>query len=1183
MRQAENVISRSLLLVLALLLSLSPLDNVQPALADPGKLAWSIVDTPAPGQASNVIVSPSEINAIAIGSDDKTFYAVDIPGDPPGGAYPSGKIYKSTDGGVTWTDGLSRNISAAVANLPAWNIAVAPDDVNFVVAVTDGTGAPILSGPTAVFVSKDGGDNWENANFPPIAVNEFISCVDVSMEYGDGKRDIAVGTRTGVGTGTVYVHKVPGFGWVGQGFTGGDVVALKFSPTYTSDSSLVVISATPPFPSPGTFLNLGTRDIDANTTVWNSLANYPVLIADTNYAGSSPNAAQIITADLELPSDFSGQDPDLRRLYVCTDAVAGLQSGVYRIDRTGVSWIKPPTTAPTAGRISSIAYYGTYEGGELLAGEVTADGTRGVVNIWRTSNPISNTPTWEKSDPDYKSPTGGGNSGYANAQVAWSPDGMRAYCGTSSANPTIGGTAWALNQWPFAWTNGVALDESAFSVSPYAPAYELLLDFTGKTGDSDIGNIWNQLSLIDTQMGQVGPPFSFLSDVAVLEAPEDSEDYNVLYLASVNIAVVPVANFDSIWRSTSDPLGQTWERVLCTATANNDIILRVNPRISEEGDRSQAIVFADRNILPTPADVGYSSDEGQFWQVLTPGFNVAVTDLTLASDEVMHILNNALVRKGSKSGTSWKWQSDVDTYLDSGHTIDTPLKNPEKESDDGNEDWVIVGDAGPPTGRGMVAYADFSKVSPKFEPPVERRTAVRPPGNMHVIADDKFEQNKTIYAASDNPGGKIYRWVIDESTAWEELEPPNSAFYGLAQRNDILYGMWNVPTPPNIPPGADRTIYPRDAVPPPPEWDDLTVGLPVPPVSFTREPSSLKISSNDYNNLWAIDNNPYNWSPPPQVGCLWAYTDTLAKVGPWTTSPASGDFIPIDPVSGRAREVDFRWRQLSYASVYELQLAKDSEFSIRVLVSDNITPVDQLAPACFFPSGGLVPTPASEIANWGSLECGHTYYWRVRARRGITGDIIRSPWSATMYFTVEAGLPARTKQLGPALLGPVNGARGVSPSPAFSWSPMPGTTRYEFILAKDAALTQVIVKAKVPTTAYKYDGQLEWNATHFWQVRALEPIASEPSPVASFTVIGKKAPMAPHASPPSASPLWVWVGIAIIYVALVVAIVVLIKRRYVYDDTGATDNGLSLMISRTKAVLSDIKDAIIARIRGNGY
>ena len=43
------------------------------------------------------------------------------------------------------------------------------------------------------------------------------------------------------------------------------------------------------------------------------------------------------------------------------------------------------------------------------------------------------------------------------------------------------------------------LDESAFSVSPYAPAYGQLLSSFGKTQDADIGNIWNQLSLIDTR------------------------------------------------------------------------------------------------------------------------------------------------------------------------------------------------------------------------------------------------------------------------------------------------------------------------------------------------------------------------------------------------------------------------------------------------------------------------------------------------------------------------------------------------------------------------------------------------------------------------------------------------------------------------------------------------------------
>jgi len=177
------------------------------------------------------------------------------------------------------------------------------------------------------------------------------------------------------------------------------------------------------------------------------------------------------------------------------------------------------------------------------------------------------------------------------------------------------------------------------------------------------------------------------------------------------------------------------------------------------------------------------------------------------------------------------------------------------------------------------------------------------------------------------------------------------------------------------------------------------------------------------------------------------------------------------------------------------------------------------------------------------LECGHTYYWRVRARRATTGEEISSPWSATMYFTVKTGLPVETKHLGPILLKPANGARCVSPSPAFSWSPMFGSTRYEFVLAKDAALTQVIARAIVPSTAYEYDGKLDWNTAYFWQVRAIEPIVGEPSPVASFTVVVREVLAAPSApSPPSSPPFWIWAAIAI-YVALVVAIIGLLKAR----------------------------------------
>lgn len=1116
-RKSVNLTIISLALILVLLSVTVPFAASKPAYADypPSILKWSFVNTPTID--GFVVVPQSEINRIAFGPDDQAMYAVDVANSPNNVLIPvpTGRcLYKSTDKGVTWDDITNR---LPATSLPVWDIVVSPDDANFVVAITDIVDPPLpnVDGPQAVFVSTDGGQTWQNTDLkiavgPPglneLRPDEYISCVAISPQYDIDKRYIAIATRDSnavwVG-GRVFTFKAPGFsGWVDQtnafspNWVPGDVVALKFSPSYALDAAIVIVYASPV----DLFLNIGSHDVIANRTTWKSGLGYPVMIRASD--NRSPDRSQIITADLELPFDFSGSDPGtLRRYFVSFDARDGATyfSGIYRVDNNLLFQLMYSTVVPPAipeQRISSIAYYGTYASGKLIAGETTTEVNRGTVDIWLCSDPfaLAVPPGWRISSA-MKSPTGGGTSGRANALVHWDARGDKVYCGTSSANLMMGGTLLAATQWPGGLLTGSVppvFDESAFSVS------------------RDNGEIWNQISLIDTSVNR-------LTDVAVIEAPEDSDDHSVLYLASINDS--GATNFDSIWRSVSDPLGLRWERVLCPLITNNanGIILRFNPRISEDNVRSTVIMFAE----PNTDNIRYSANEGQYWQILYPG--IAITDFTLASDTVIYILSDIFVMRGNREGSVWKWGVREPTGLTTGHTITTPLKNPPGRRGL-IEDWVIVGS----TLVGEVAYADFSKIPVKFLPPVDERKRTPVPGDVHVLADEQFEANRTIYVAIGNAGnGKIYRWIMGKSTDWEELQPINSDFRGVVQRRAVLYGAYDVPTPPNLIRGVDRTLYPRVPVPPPPEWDDLTANLPG-TVSFNREPSSLRISGRADNNLWAIDNNGFNWTL--QQGLLWVYTDTLAKSGPWTTAPASEDVIPVDPVTGRANEVNFAWRSLSYAQGYELQIAKDQDFFLRVLVNTNVVPPDQVSPAWIqFP---------------GLLEAGHKYFWRVRASRASTGEVIHSPWSAIMNFTAMAGFPVQAKHLGPTLLQPPNPCTVCNPVPAFSWSPMFQTTKYQFILARDAALTQVVHEAEVSTTAYEYKETLE-KGTYFWQVKAIKPMLSEPSPVGCFIVTGpEKTTSVLGVEISESMSLVITIGIALYTIFVAVMLVWIMRTRY---------------------------------------
>jgi len=1063
---SQNITRRISILVclILLFLVLSADASSLVAMADSQVLKWTIISTPS--NEGKVIVSPSEVHRIAIGSDGKTFYALDI----ANGEAVTGRkaLYKTIDGGISWSDKVGTYLVAAGASFPVWDITIAPDDPNFIIAVTDdGSG----TAPTNVWVSMDGGSMWRDANFPTQPL--LIGAIAISPSYGD-KRSIAVGTRypsDGSG-GEVYVLSVPfDSNWEAQGFNGGDVLAVKFSPNYFQDFTLTVVAAD----ANDTKLHIGFHSLANNTTQWNMVEGYPVEVSAIS--GASPGEDKVVTADLELPSDFNGDEARTRRYFVSYDAPTSTVSDVYRLDDTIVYRLNVPVTG-SIKRVSNIAYFGTTTEGKLLAGEVIGNMCQATVGVYYTLEPLAcRSACWL---PSRKPPTGGAGSttctmpGWGNAQLAWTPDGKRAYCGTSSANLTIPA------DWPIAYKTGKNLDESAFSVT------------------CNDGFSWNQLSFIDTEI-------SHLAEIA------PAADGSIFYLASVS-ENDSCAGFDSVWRSPNSdrkgkPIGDSWERILCLTTADRacatDQTDKAILRLAGDKPDGSTVFWAAQGAKR----ILWSSDFGDIWSVVNPA--IQVQDLAAETENTLYALDSeGFVQKIARSGINWTYGDKVPTCLGSGYSIATAYTGMTPDNDKGH---VIVGGTG--TGTYDVAYStDGGATFTIASKPLPSR------GETLVIASSSYNSDGTILAVVPSSSG-IYAWgIYSGKDLWEEWWW--TGVVGLEiSRN---YGFYFSCPATSWAPGP----YIR--------WNLAMAGLD-PNVDFGNEPSKgLRLSGglevDQPVTVWMIDRRDYD----PPVGGIWAYIDSLNWLGPAPVTPASLMAIDCDLVSGRAGEINLKWEQRSLSKGYQIQVAEDRDFSVGVVdiggdwAGPFYTPWNLEEPGLVIPPGGGGVTDG--LGNsWivPALEAGKAYHWRVKVREVATGDYIDSPWSWTESFVVKAGFKVKTPYLGVMPVSPENGKRGVCIEPvSFSWTSCQNTTGYQFQLAEDAAMTKIVVDVKTSTTAYELDKPLGYGKNYFWRIRALEPVPSDWSSV--FTFCTEEA--SPQVTPSPVTsvslltiPSWVWV------------------------------------------------------------
>ncbi len=1031
-----------------------------------GILEWSIIDTPdsIPGTLREILNPRNQgagITKIAVANDGTTFWAIVRRGDRNGISRGGAQVmlYRSLDGGLSWDDTPYQNLVRNQTNIPygtfVWDIALATDDANIIAVVCANINvSPLVQ---EVWISFDNGINWDNTIWTLETDKtgiKLISTIDISRSFGD--RKMLVGTRDGSGlaTNNIQITNLSNYKkWSTQDLNGenpsinsvtGDILVAKFSPNFPEDKTIIIVYSNGELEPAhgGTWIATGIHDLATSSTKWQSFREHVEIRNSNNKPGDSPQINEIIRVNLELPSDFSGNDSNLRFFYVSTDAIDRVESvspnrGVYRIENDIIHTLMDNTQTfglvtsnKKTRRAASISYWGTCKSGKLLVGETLGLANKANVHVWFTDWPtMTPIPCWYLTK---KPPSGAAGNisntisdkdilGYGNAHIVWSPiyasTGV-AYLATSSSSlgpwkiPEISdGGIVADISWPAGYVNVVPFDESAFSLT------------------RNNGETWNQLSLINTLISK-------LTDVAI------SPDGTTLYVASTN-ANLGCQGFDSVWRNSANeriispplpplPVGQVWERIRVSQT-NEDPTMRCSKwallRLSPDKLDGQVIFWAAGGtsglaeiggypVGPNTKVVAWSSDYGDYWSDISP--KIEVQDIAVESSTIIYILDIfGNVQKMPFTGVKWSNSLEiVPTYLCGGHTIEAQAA-----------DKVIVGNC---TNSPLRFPVSISLDGGRSFIPYRKALNSQPKIGYHAIFDVDFFKNSTIYLCSDNDyDGLIYRQqAAGIAINWSEIMTGNqshhSGYYGLVQTNHrnvtgqgTLYAAHCAPSKPKILYcGVERTLNPLAGSPIPGVfWDCLDASSffqrQSKTVEFTLEPKSFKLFgclSQDTNaTLLAIDNDWYasnqnastNHGGVVKVGesgMLWAYTDCVAKKGPLLTLP-NATIIGVDEVTGRNQDIDFTWEQLCVSTHYQLQIAKDPTFSLLIAdINDNM-PSSITSPALIYMAAGRYTLPNTIPVPF--LQEGHTYYWRCRVKQGITGQKIVSPWSDVRYFTIS--------------------------------------------------------------------------------------------------------------------------------------------------------------------------------------
>jgi len=1158
-------------LAMSLMIMVAPPQKASAACGDV-KAEWDRVSTPDFEQA--LLAPNSTIIDYAVASGGEVAYAVfDSPAmsttEWPGPWF----LAKSVDGAATWGDitkAVKKEVAKDLKLASADN--VTKDMFELGRVATDGESADFLAvalwidygamDSAHVFTSIDGGATFKDTDkdgVTGIADLDEIYDFAVSPEVG-GDREIAIaGTHN---NNSVLLRYTDGDwedataydGWDNKDsptdttfFNSASVTDIEFSPDWAQDDSILAVTIRDD--SKTVDLQIGTWG-ETETEGWNSksVAGIDAVTVITTSA-ALPSLGRWV-AGMTLPSGdggYSARNSDTRLAWVWVNygSTGNPAATIFLVKNKKAEKVGPKGQIEDEKLwLTSVSYQGTIAEGKAIAGAL-GDGAGGDadccagVQVYRNSH-ISNMDIccfgWEEA---CKPPTG------RYAMDAFYVSDEKAYAVAVGEN---------LQASPY-------YDESAWSVS------------------FDDGDVWNQLSLIDTHI-------DYLSDVAV------SPDCNKTMLVSVNVHKVCIdyksgepqaseqTGCDSVWvyadefpeAGYSEYSGH-WLRTYCFRLTDNGYN-------ADDGFQGSYGSYPERGLLrlvPAPEETDgmtvYLVDRGTStvywneeetlacWNTGSAVKIAAIVDLDVKDATTIYALG-ADGYMAMSDDYARGWHTTVDTEVDSGWSIAVH-----------GEDILVGGQNGKVSYSedGGETFALLEKTPKDFD------------GRVTVAFDSYFDTNNMIYAAvatdTIHPNGGIYRWVIDTSDKWEDMGANHYNYTGLVlsypdgndftspETGGVLYASYiGAYTASDAPPsctnsvtwytGVARSLNPAKTIEclSCVEWDYLTVGLTAAEY-FRMVPDALKscgcLEPTTDTKLFAIGRVATGYDmAKAQDFTVWMFDDCYAKKAP-ELEPLP-EVIPADPCSCYNAPFEINWDCLCDACYYEVQYDLDGTFSNPTTIVIAPTP-GGAATGYLFPGG--------EAA--GLFSCETSYHMRIRASQAGTCQVIHSQWSDGVEFTVAPSVQDEYSTI--KLLSPERGAiNQPTKNVGFSWDLAATWDSFNWVLSANADLSSPLdSKTDLNNGAATYTGTLEHGTTYYWQVEAYsEGALISTSSVGTFTT-GATGPfcaadgmcfetrdeletyIASLAEEPAPTPFWVWVVIAIGAILVIVVIVLIFRTRRV--------------------------------------